>query len=65
MAKNSHATPEKPIFCSAVSVTWKHTLNFYFYMCDGVAMRNLCNPNFKNKVRETFTFLDGVQGLYS
>lgn len=44
-------------------MTWKHTLNFYFYVCDDVPMRNLCNSDLKNKVRETFTFLDDVQGL--
>lgn len=44
-------------------MTWKHTLNFYFYVCDDVAMRNLCNSNLKNKVRETFTFGDNVQDL--
>lgn len=44
-------------------MTWKHILNFYFYVCDDVAMRNFCNS--KNKVRETFAFLDYVQGLSS
>lgn len=38
-------------------------MNFYFYVCDDVAMRNLCNSNLKNKVKEIFTFWDNVQDL--